>query len=129
MSFISPALISRIYQALGRNKGSHAILLLRQHGFDKQPAYDGELMALVTKMADECLTAGDVARAEDHYRLGLALYEACFNDCPVEALRCASGLMFICHQQCRSSELPTVMAHIEQISEAIRDRVLVAQAV
>lgn len=119
MSFISPALISRIYQALGRNKGSHAILLLRQHSFETLPDRDNELMQLIVRVADECSTIGDLGRAEDHYKLGLALYDACFCDRSVEALRCLSGLMFIYEQQKRTVELMQTVDLLNEITDAI----------
>jgi hypothetical protein len=119
MSFISPALISRIYQALGRNKGCHAILLLRQHSFDTPPAHDNELMPLVVRMADQCLVEGDLSRAEDHYKLGLALYSSCFQDNCIDALRCISGLCSLYQTEGRSADLASAVTQLEQISNQV----------
>lgn len=127
MSFISPALIARIYQALGRNKGCHAILLLRQHAFDKQPQHDGELMALVVKMADQCLVDADLSRAEDHYKLGLALHESVFQDSSLEALRCVSGLLTIYEQQERDGECSEYADLLQELSAAISSRYATAK--
>jgi hypothetical protein len=120
MSFISPALISRIYQALGRNKGSHAILLLRQHQFESQPTHDKELMPLVVRMADQCLVDTDLQRAEDHYKLGLALYTTCFCENAVDALRCVSGLISIYSCQGRNAELSDALILLDEVAKAVR---------
>lgn len=111
MSFISPALISKIYQALGKNRGNLAILLLRQHSFDGQPADARELMPAVVRLADECFYSGQLERAKDHFKLGLALYESCFSNSHIEALRCASGILSI-YEQDRSIDNSEVSATI-----------------
>lgn len=120
MSFISPALIARIYQALGRNKGSHAILLLRQHQFESQPSCDKELMPLVIRMADQCLVDNDLPRAEEHYKLGLALYGTCFRENCVDALRCVSGLISIYARQGRSMDLSAAVIQLDEVTKAVR---------
>jgi hypothetical protein len=120
MAFISPALIARIYQALGRNKGCHAILLLRQHHFDQQPTHDKELMPLVVHTADQCLVEHDLVRAEDHFKLGLALYSTCFQDNAIDALRCLSGLCTIYEQQGRTAELTNAISEIEEVTSVVR---------
>lgn len=120
MSFISPALISRIYQALGRKQGSHAILLLRQHNFVSEPACDKELMPLVIRTADQSLVDDDLSRAEDHYKLGLALYCTCFRENAVDALRCLSGLISIYSRQGRSAELSAALSQLDDVTNAIR---------
>jgi hypothetical protein len=121
MSFISPALISKIYQALGQNKGSEAIGLLRQHSFDVQPEHE-ELMHAVLRLADECYYRGDLSRAEDHYKLGLALYETCFSYNHADALRCSSGLVNIyCQKKNSFVQLSDAIATSERICRALRD--------
>jgi hypothetical protein len=120
MSFISPALISRIYQALGRNKGCHAILLLRQHKFEEEPRQDKELMPLVVETAAQCMVEHDLERAEDHYKLGLALYSTCFRENHIDALRCLSGLCSIYEKMERSSDLSTAINQLEEVTNAIR---------
>jgi hypothetical protein len=120
MSFISPALISRIFQALGQNKGSHAILLLRQHKFEKEAKHDKELMPLVVQTADQCLFERDLERAEDHYKLGLALYSTCFRENHVDALRCMSGLCSIYEKLERQSDLAAVVGQLEEVTNAVR---------
>lgn len=120
MAFISPALIARIYHALGRNKGCEAILLLRQHRFDEEPAQDKELMPLVVHTADQCLVEHDDARAEDHYKLGLALYDSCFRENSIDALRCLSGLCTIYQKQRRAADLADAIAQLEDVMNSIR---------
>jgi hypothetical protein len=95
MAFISPALIARIYQALGQNRGSDAVLLLGQHSFDDHPLPDAELIRAVVRLADERYYIGEVRCAEGHFKLGLALYDGCFHVAHVEALHCVTGLMNI----------------------------------
>lgn len=119
MAFISPALIARIYHALGRNKGCEAILLLRQHSFDEEPTQDKELMPLVVHTADQCLVEHDEARAEDHYKLGLALYDSCFRENSIDALRCLSGLCTIYEKQGRTADLSDVTEQLEDVIDSI----------
>jgi hypothetical protein len=120
MSFISPALISRIYQALGRNKGCQAILLLRQHSFEQQPKMDTELLPLLVRIADQNLVTGDLTRAEEHYKLGLALFNSCFTESAVDALRCVSGLCTIYQQQHRSAELQQVVSQLPELTTKLQ---------
>lgn len=122
MAFISPALIARIYQALGQNRGSDAILLLRQHSFDGKPLPDAELIRALVRLADERYYNGDVRCAEDHFKLGLALYDGCFRDAHVEALRCVIGLMNVYSEQKRIGEMSALVRRTEDICAVLDDQ-------
>lgn len=119
MTFISPALISKIYQALGQDKGRDAVRLLREHAFLKQPKHDGELLSAIVRLADDSLHVRDTDRAADHYRLGIALYGTLFQTNHVEALRCASGLMLICPKA--SADAAQLVEFSQSVLDAMRE--------
>lgn len=129
MAFISPALIARIYQALGQNRGSDAILLLRQHSFDDKPLPDAELIRAIVRLADERYYSANVRCAEDHFKLGLALYECCFTHAHVEALRCVTGLMNIYSEQKRLSEMSALIEQAENICAKLDQRYRAPKAI
>lgn len=131
MSFISPKLIARIYQALGQDRASDAVLLLRQHAFLTRfcPAMDNEFMAEVVRMADQNFGEGDLERAEEHYELGLALYQSCFTKNHAEALRCISGLLGLRQARHDSQGLLSLLDLNQQICSAMRRELYKPKAV
>ena len=124
MAFVSPALVSRIFQALGQNRGAFAVRLLRQHQFENgdNPGGDAELLCSLLGTAHECASQGDLARAEDHYRLVLALYENCFGDRHVDALRCCTGLLSVLEKSQKSKDANDVLNRMEEILLLAREQ-------
>lgn len=124
MAFVSPALVSRIFQALGQNRGAYAVRLLRQHQFESgdNPAGDGELLGSLLSSAHDCSVEGDLGRAEDHYRLALALYEHCFFDRHVDALQCCTGLLSVLERSNKSKDCLDVFNRMASILTLARQQ-------
>jgi hypothetical protein len=119
MPFISPALVARIYHALGQDRGAEAVLLLRQTT-SAQHIEDGELMCEVVRLADANAGAQQWERAEEHYQLGLALYESCFAACHAEALRCVSALVFLAEKRNDCCRVLSLLQRAQAIAENLR---------
>ncbi|HEY9790979.1 MAG TPA: hypothetical protein V6D22_11305 [Candidatus Obscuribacterales bacterium] len=122
MSFISPALIARIYHALGQNRGSDAVLLLRQHSLCSNCCPDAQLMSEVVKLANENMNSGDLDRAEEHYELALALYESCFPTMHAEALRAVAGLISLSEQANDVCRVRDLIQEAETVTHCLRDQ-------
>jgi hypothetical protein len=131
MAFVSPALVSRIFQALGQNRGGYAVRLLRQHQFENgdNPAGDAELLGSLLCTAYQCAAQGDEARAEDHFRLVLALYENCFGDRHIDALQCCTGLLSLLENSGKDKEALEIMRRIEDIVGLARESVTAKQVI
>jgi hypothetical protein len=121
MSYISPKLIAKIYHALGQNKGTQAVCLLRQHQFWQNPQQDRQLMTEIVRLAESSWVDGEYERAADHFNLGLALYESCFQDNHVDALRCVSGLLSMAEETGDALEIIRLCDKVHSISRQVRE--------
>jgi hypothetical protein len=129
MSYISPQLISRIYQALGQNRGADAVMLLRQQRFECRPLDDGQLLDEIVRLADADMSVGDSLRAAEHYELGLALYESCFQQRHCSALRCVAGLLALSEDEYDSRRCISLIDQAQAITSAVRDALCKPKAV
>lgn len=57
------------------------------------PAKDNELLTELRGLGDLFRSQGDLKRAEQHYRLALALYDSSFPESHIEATTCLFGLI------------------------------------
>ncbi len=65
---------------------------------------DSELLTELRALGDLFRSQGDLKRAEQHYRLALALYESSFPESHVEATTCLFGLIQVLERLGKSDE-------------------------
>jgi hypothetical protein len=122
MSFISPTLIARIYQALGEGRARDAILLLRQHPLAGRLclAQQDVLMMQIVVAADQEFLHNDVDRAQAYYELGIALYSSCFGNSHADALRCMAGLLKVYEMRNEVQPMLSLLDFGQELGSAIR---------
>ena len=103
------SVMSSIYQALDRDACSEAIVLLREvFPKIKEHSYPS-IVRHVASLGDEYRNDEDFPKAEETYKLGLALYEKCFYTSHAESLPCLYGLLETLRVQCKEQELENTL--------------------
>lgn len=122
-TFISPALISRVFGAIEQHNRAHALTLLRQAFFVQRNGIveDNQFITELEHMADKCVKKGDMLRAESYYRLALELYENCFTDQHLQAICCFGGLAKAIQAQSRKADMAELMRWDDLILQRVRD--------
>jgi hypothetical protein len=131
MSFISPTLIARIYQALGESRARNAVLLLRQHPLAARlcVAEQQALMGEIVRAADQEFQENDIERARAYYELGIALYQSCFGDSHADALRCMGGLLKVYEVRNEVQSMLSLLDLGQQVGSAMRKELCKPKAV
>lgn len=122
-TFISPALIARVYSAFDHDQRGQALTLLRQAFFMQRNGIveDNQFITELEQMAAKNLLKDNFERAEALYRLALDLYEKCFPDQHLQAICCFGGLAKCLQAQQKASHLSELLRWDDLILARVRE--------
>lgn len=124
LTFISPALISRVYSAIDQDQRERALTLLRQAFLTQRngdAVADNEFVSELEHQASKAIQRGEFERAEQLYRLALDLYEKCFPDQHMQAICCFGGLAKAVQAQPKQADLRELLYWDDLILQRVRE--------
>lgn len=124
LTFISPALISRVYAAFDQDQRERALTLLRQAFLTHRQGHavaDNDFICELEQQASKAVQRCEFERAEQLYRLALDLYEKCFPNQHMQAICCFGGLAKAVQAQPKEADLRELLYWDDLILQRVRE--------